>query len=305
VAIGDRLDSSVAVEAPESNFAGATDAFAPINLDALQHELDNDSSTTTACSTLAAQLARWHFAVVRLSSEESASVSGLWEHAARFYALPHDDRLDLVGPVRPEASEDASLVVGYCAMEDNAFLETRLAPGQEFRPRFERFSGAARVGPVSQDPDPAALLAGRHVLTRAGLTAVRATERALAASEGSSDGRPSSPITDDGGWGRLVDDGCTVPAGSLTASVHRVCHYSSGAELNAGNAVAGDGATAGAPKTVAFGAHTDATFFTVVPVAEVPGLQVLAKSPCILLGSHLATLALISTTTFVLGVCFH
>jgi len=286
VAIGDRLDESVAVDAPEASFAGATDAFTPIDFDALQQELDDKSSTATSCSSLAAQLAKWHFAVVRLNPTDSVAVSGLWEHAARFYTLPHEDRLDLAGPVRPEASEDASLVVGYCAMEDNAFLETRLAPQYEFRPRFERFSGTARVGPPSQDPDPQALLAGRHVLTRAGLTAVRATERALAAPESCDDGSSASLANEDGGWARLVDDGGRVPLGSLTASVHRVCHYSSGAGKEVAGSATGEGLAAEPRKTVAFGAHTDATFFTVVPVAEVPGLQVPADAPSILLYSY-------------------
>jgi len=249
VAIGDRLDASVAAGAPVAAFADAAGACTPIDLDTLQQELGGGSGCSAA---LAAQLARWHFAVVRLNAADAAAVVGLWAHAARFYALPHAERLDLAGPVRSSAGADAALVVGYCALQDNAFLETRLAARHEFRPRFERVTDQA--DDPGLDPDPKALLAGRHVLTRAGLAGVRAVEQASAAS---------------GGWARLVDDGCAVPAGSLTASVHRVCCYSSGAQE-----ASAEGAAAAASPAVAFGAHTDATFFTVVPVAEVPGLQV-------------------------------
>ena len=94
-------------------------------------------------------------------------------------------------------------------------------------------------------------------------------------------------------WLRLLDDGTGVPEGSLSASVHRICHYTlqkqeRGAATKPPEAKKKESSTPKKKKkkkeeeeeeeeeAVAFGAHTDATFFTVVPVAETPGLQVFA-----------------------------
>lgn len=101
-------------------------------------------------------------------------------------------------------------------------------------------------------------LRGRQALTSVGATAVSAVARDL--------GREPNKLL------RLMDDGTEVPDGSLSPSAQRVCHYRPKAASS--SAQANDEKKAAPKKTVAFGAHTDSTFFTVVPCSSRPGLEI-------------------------------
>lgn len=125
--------------------------------------------------------------------------------------------------------------IGFAAFDDNEFLESRIGPYGAFLPPC----GTEEFPPSITS----ALLAGRTLLARVG----RAAASAVAGSDISR-------------WGRLLDcDSPELPA-TVSSTVLRLCRYSKSSDSGASD--------------VAFGAHTDATFFTIVPVASTPGLQV-------------------------------
>ena len=160
--------------------------------------------------------------------------------------------------------------------DNNCFLESRLGPEEAFEP-------AGLLGRRSSGSEEMAegLLQGRRALTRVGTACVAACARHFDSGRGEGAGENGERTEE--AWMRLVDDGTRVPAGSLSASVHRICEYNAPLSTQHGGEAVKEEATEAAAKSkraaVAFGAHTDATFFTLIPVASTPGLQVFAPPP--------------------------
>lgn len=78
----------------------------------------------------------WHFAILRLppDSDEVKAVTGFWDAARSFASLSDENKAVAGGSMRSEVN-DPNLIVGFTAMDDNEFLETRLGPRGIFHPR--------------------------------------------------------------------------------------------------------------------------------------------------------------------------
>lgn len=320
--IGDRLDESLinstTVERPVEERETVT-RIAPIDYAALQQEIrvlsgdqkklqgksrlkmGVDDLDMVQCRALVTQLERYHFAILRLSpsSPEAEGVRVLWSSSKAFYDLPDAERLACAGPVRSEVANDASLVVGYFnARDGNQFLETRLSADETFHPQLCGTESRTSAGGADGEAYDLAsgLLAGRKALTGVGQDAIVALalamqreylvekqnqDRDMMAKEDAWHAS-NAELLSAAYWLRLLDDGTHVAPGSLSASVHRICHYTAaedeltsvGASSLLNSTTSGD--TKKVSRRIAFGAHTDATFFTVIPVAATAGLQVFA-----------------------------
>lgn len=256
--IGDRLDSSIN---PEARFDGmqeaqAHGAFEPLEFSSLRRAANGDISDDTV-KTFCAKLERWHFAIIRLDDPKFVTaIRDLWNETEAFYSMGDDNgdgkiiREKRAGPVRSTVN-DATRTVGYAALDENEFLDTRIGTGGTLHP------------PLFADPPNSAaqlrFLNGWRTLAEVGRTACEVA--AL---------RVGGAATKEN-WLRLLDCGEDVPEGSLSTSVHRFCHYRNSAARDSELETNADSRE---KKPVAFGAHTDATFFTVIPVAAIPGLQV-------------------------------
>ena len=215
------------------------------------HRLEPRLTLELLCSRAFCDFVReWHFAILRLAPDcdEAEAVAGFWDAARSFASLTDEDKAVAGGFMRSEVN-DPNLIVGFTAMDDNEFLETRLGPGGIFHPRemssflvlsCRRQMAAHARGCVHTGKTRPGIaerfLRGRQALTSVGATAVCAVARDL--------GREPSKLL------RLMDDGTKVPDGSLSPSAQRVCHYRPKA------ASANDEKKAAPKKSVAFGAHT-------------------------------------------------
>jgi hypothetical protein len=257
IQIGDRLDTSVSLSyqhiAPSTE--ATLEACRPFPIEILERGIQRGISEGGLDGMLGEfvdHLRKWHFAIVRL--EDETSIQEMWEVSRAFYSLEnHENRRTLVGPVRSEV-EDASLVVGYVALDDNEFLETRTGPNSSLHPSSLRELPCGDDIPGSNST-VLKFIRGRKMLTIVGKVAVAAV--AIAGSN------------DANSWLQLVDDGENVPEGTVSASVHRFCRYQNRETPESREP---------SSRPIGFGAHTDSTFFTVIPVSTTPGLQVCSSS---------------------------
>lgn len=278
-----------------------------VPLDALQAP---GVAGAAARAAFSAALARDHVGLVSLPADaDQKALQNLWARAGRFFELPADARRRFGPPHEPPSSPlhcGQSRSAGYTEVNGNYFLDTRLrqpngvvaavsaaasvaastaaaaaasgsdplasAPcGVEVLPvgldgRCPGLEGAlAAAQQVLLDVGAAALTAAVEALppVSAPLTAPELQEPAQApklAPEPESD-----PLA-------LIDDAARLAWGQTGASVHRLVRYQ-GAAISDGNG-GSDGSGSSGGSDVLFQAHTDGTWFTVIPVAEVSGLEV-------------------------------
>jgi len=240
-----RVDQGI--QTPERPPAAPPAALVLHSFKDIYHELESDNQGT-ACAALVHSLQRFHFAILRLP-EDCSPFPALWDSAAAFFREAEDAKLRIAGPVRAGAASNPSLIVGYQTMDGNEFLETRLSRDGRLHPEGLR------------DQYPG--LEEALVATRQRLTSVGQLCLSVMAQEW---GTPAERILP------LMDDGSEVPEDSLSTSVHRVCHYWHSTK-QAPNGKSKKQRRQG----IAFGAHTDATFFTMVPAARTPGLEIFTQ----------------------------
>lgn len=204
---------------------------------------------------LCAALKEWRFVVIRLAPDsaeaEQIRQSFAWG-AERFHSLATEDKLRLSGAFRAGPEASPGTVLGFVApSETNHFLETRRGPEQQLEPVTldQRLPGDDE----RQFSVAAALGGGWDALASVAHAALHAVEQATGREVGSLAG--------------LMDDGSNVVAGQVSSTALRVCRYQSSPPVL-------DDDTAGERIKVAFGAHTDSTFFTAIPCASTPGLEV-------------------------------
>jgi hypothetical protein len=243
--IGDRLDEAVQSRQFVPFSEGVDDVLNIIDYEALKKELILSSTPGNAVSAFLRSLSRSHFAVLRLSSNDSEVIRKLWKASQDFYELPTtNDRIEAAGPLREIIQ---GFPIGFASFDENEFLETRLlGPNRQLLPVFNEDVGKSKTCIESS------IINGRKCLTNIGRVAVSAVSSTF----------PHIP------WLELLDDGENLGVEEISSSVLRLCSYRNQAPVMT---VPLD------QQTVAFGAHTDSTFFTIVPVASTPGLQIFNK----------------------------
>ena len=187
--------------------------------------------------------------VVMPDESQKEAIAGLSTFATNFFALDSSEQLSF-GPLHepPHCDAHAGVAMPVGTWQSSysfgrpvsTFLDTRLRRGASGLEVLPRSLEAACPGAARQ------LVDGQAALLRVATTALRA---AL-------DGRLSDALLGD-----LVDDPAALAPGASAATVQRFARYES---------AAADAAAA----HVAFDAHTDGTFLTLVPTSDVPGLEV-------------------------------
>jgi len=197
------------------------------------------------------------------------TMANMWSVAERFFAEKEDDALPGLQTAHETGSGHAK--VGFASYDGGnlQFLETRLERSSgELLPRLDdnilgpdsrraladAFHAVARIG---KDITRIAVAASTSEIV-AGIPRTKAFESATKLSdELLDDGRPLPPTAD-----------IANSEGTVSMSPHRLCCYT-----NRNTAETTEDATTESTKEI-FGAHTDSTFLTAVPVASVAGLEV-------------------------------
>ena len=243
-----------------------------------QLELQNDTAIDALCTSLK----RDHVVLIELAEPDRAAIASMWNAAAFFFAQSAAAQAQF-GPLHEASFPPSSAHCGQSRMVGFTRSEEYLSSIMDFRLR-RCFTGdgsadsgtseethdrpAGSTGPIELIPrgmDTAsfgpALVAGQRVLSRVGLAALSAATADLSRSGG---------FIVPGGVGSLVDLEESLRDGVTSATVHRLAYYDAGDDPPR----RGDAATS-LPTGVSFDAHTDGTWFTVIPCAAVPGMEVL------------------------------
>ena len=264
-----------------------------------------------ARTDFSAALARDHVGLVSLPADaDQKALQNLWARAGRFFELPADTRRRFGPPHEPPSSPlhcGQSRSAGYTEVNGNYFLDTRLRQPDGAVAAVSAAASAAAstaaAAAAASGSDPLAsapcgvevlpvglhgrcpglestLAAAQQVLLDVGAAVLTAAVEALPPVSASltapklqepaqapklAPEPKSSPLA-------LIDDAVRLAWGQTGASVHRLVRYQ-GAAISDGNG-GSDGSGSSGGSDVLFQAHTDGTWFTVIPVAEVPGLEV-------------------------------
>jgi hypothetical protein len=192
----------------------------------------------------------------------------LWKATESFFANAATDGASLPGMTTALETGSHHAKVGFASYDNGnlQFLETRLTREGELLPP------AADLR-LSED-DAQALNDSFAIVAQIGQDVVRITTAASSIEAGALEGAVASDaalllateLVDDG---KPLNSDILAPLeGSVSMSPHRLCRYA-----NQPKAAANRNATASNTREV-FGAHTDSTFITAVPVAAVAGLEV-------------------------------
>ena len=264
--------SGVAVHAPAQVASHAVEIHARYHsTPALCPPPDGDCITTVQLEQLQAgkdgsllcdALRRDHVALVELPAGRAQQFDAMWASLHSFFDMPASEREEAAGALRAIDSEHHAGQVrsfGFASStrSSDCFLDTRQRQADDG-------AGVQLQPPGIDESVPgftAALEAAQRVLTEVGLAALTAAVASL--------GVDASEAT------RLVDFPSELEPGATCATVHRCGYYEPEAEAQGG-------ADAGAAheeraSSVAFQPHTDGTWFTVIPCAAVPGLEVFAS----------------------------
>lgn len=208
--------------------------------------------------------------------ENAEIMAEMWKASEGFFSAleveGEEEKLPPMATIRETGSKHAKAGYASCDNGSMKFMETRT----------ERKTSALlpkETAGVLGDDGVAALKSAFDLMTKVGKGAIRIATAASSVEHGAfleyedTDDRgqlirasmAASLLADE-----LVDDGKPLPRtapiehdeGSVCMSPHRLCRYTEGNE----------GATTAAREV--FGAHTDSSFVTIIPVAAVSGLEV-------------------------------
>ena len=241
-----------------------------------------------------AALKRDHVAIVELPSCHRPAIANMWSYAEDFFHLPKSTR-ETMGPLfEPEYSErhlGQGRLTGFTQKAFNDCLDTRLR-------RCSSSSGAAMRGDLEILPRELeeslpgatqAMLEAERVLFDLGLSALR-----IVCEELNADPLLGMPVTPEG----ICSSSEDLSEGATSATVHRLVRYAAAGGLQGIQRVLGSVRAGGSftsdvdgdpsiPKAdLAFPAHTDGTWFTIIPCAAQPGLEVRAASGWVPLEEH-------------------
>jgi len=219
-------------------------------------------------------LKRDHAAIVELPVCNRLEIAAMWTYAANFFALPAAAK-NAMGPLdEPEFSEKhlgQPRLLGFTQMSGNDCLDTRL---RRCAPPSAAARGDIEVLPRELEADlPGAtmvLVDAQRVLFDLGMTALRV-------------------VTDDSLGERLAQLDSTaqticccsssLPEGATSATVHRFVRYAAaGGEDESEGEAPSPNEDVSRSADLAFPAHTDGTWFTIIPCAAQPGLEVRSAS---------------------------
>ena len=253
-----------------------------------------------AASRLCDGLRRDHVAIVELPPSSRAAIDRMWSCVEEFYTRPLAAR-QAHGPLHEAEHCDTHLgqprLVGFTQLSGNACLDTRV------RRRPASSGGAppvlellpAGVGDDAFVPGFAeALVEAQEVLFGVGMAALRLTtdsmvkrleERVQVRVAACLAPKPADTalvsqlelkLRDGVDALACAPDTRSLPGGATSATVHRLVCY---------EAKDRGGATT-SPPPIAFAAHTDGTWFTVIPCAGQAGLEVLTSHGWLGLEKH-------------------
>eukprot|EP00594_Rhizosolenia_setigera_P010473 CAMPEP_0178973868 /NCGR_PEP_ID=MMETSP0789-20121207/22024_1 /TAXON_ID=3005 /ORGANISM="Rhizosolenia setigera, Strain CCMP 1694" /LENGTH=627 /DNA_ID=CAMNT_0020661907 /DNA_START=217 /DNA_END=2100 /DNA_ORIENTATION=- len=275
-------------------FAGGnTKGYQVIPIESIQY---NDQSSTIQ---LMDALESHNYIVIDLGEEKGNEMRKMWSSVSNFFNRFSKEEMKEKLPKMTSFPEAGSkkCVVGYASYEEDSmqFMETRITRDVQRNDNDgdgpQSFSGTpllpAEVTTCVGDDGIQNLLNGFRVVTDLGKKIV--TIAIAASTVEATDGKVSSEkalqlaqLTTD----ELLDDGFAMRDYNMEKNSHmmnvidtsvcmsplRLCKYSSVAKV--GEPVPTNSAKA----EEVFGAHTDTTFVTIVPVAQVSGLEVYDES---------------------------
>lgn len=206
-------------------------------------------------------LKRDHCAIIELSECNRPEIVEMWSYAADFFALP-DVAKKAMGPLdEPEFSEehlDQPRLFGFTQMSANDCLDTRLRRRPASTPDV---CGALEVLPRELESSlPGAtpvLVEAQRVLFDLGMMALRVV----------ADGLDDQLERLESNAETICCRGSNLPEGATSATVHRFIRY-----------VAAHQVEVSPSADLAFPAHTDGTWLSIIPCAAQPGLEVRAAS---------------------------
>lgn len=205
-----------------------------------------------------------------LALQKAFEMAQMWDTAQTFFGQP--DKTSLPGMETVQETGSTHAKAGYASYDDGnlQFLETRYDREGNLLPEGAR----ALLGPQGC----AALRKAFHIVTNVAKDVTRIAVSASSVEYQALDGVAASAaaiqLTDE-----LLDDGEPLTAniphseGSVSMSPHRLCRYSNNGS-NSKEKSDDQSDTVDAKTKEVFGAHTDSTFVTAVPVAAVAGLEV-------------------------------
>jgi len=210
--------------------------------------------------------------IVDLGDDAAVTMAGLWRAAANFF---EQSNCTAAAPPLQTATETGSphAKIGYAAYPGLQFLETRLRADGTLLP----------VDCIlDNDDNNAAMVESYHSLARIARslterTVAAATQEAGVSAEEAVRGarKLAEELLDDGRPLLGDDDETPLPnATAVSMSPHRLCRYANEDDNNDKN----KGPSSSSSTKEIFGAHTDSTFFTAVPVAAVAGLEILDEA---------------------------
>jgi hypothetical protein len=199
------------------------------------------------------------------------AMSRLWTATENFF--DRVSRGDSSLPAMTTALETGShhAKMGFASYDGGnlQFLETRLSRSGELFP--------TEAAALLSEEGSRALKDAFDIVARVGQDVVRVATAAATAEVGALQGAAASDaalllaqeLVDDAK--PLNNDVLAPLEGSISMSPHRLCRYSNGPSRLGQSS---NRTTPGSPSREIFGAHTDSTFITAVPVAAVAGLEV-------------------------------
>jgi hypothetical protein len=200
--------------------------------------------------------------------DDAKVVARMWKTAEQFFDLVDREELpeDLHGMTTAEEFGSPHAKVGFASYNEGniQFLETRLARTGKLLPT----KAEAVLGAVGCQDLASAFRIFADLAKDVTRTVVATCNEEVGALKGTSAIRGATFLVNE-----LMDDATPIQTDvehsevSVSMSPHRLCRYSNGSKVETSER--------NEPKSrEIFGAHTDSTFITVVPVALVPGLEV-------------------------------
>ena len=223
-------------------------------------------------------LKRDHCAIIELSECNRPEMVEMWSYAADFFALPAVAKIAM-GPLdEPEFSEEhlgQPRLFGFTQMSANDCLDTRLRR----RPASTLgVHGTLEVVPRELESSlpgaTTALVKAQRVLFDLGMMALRVVTEDL----GDKLERLGSTAEN------VCCRGGDLPEGATSATVHRFIRYVAAAREEEVEEEEASSRSADSP--LAFPAHTDGTWLSMIPCAAQPGLEVRTASGWVSLEAH-------------------
>jgi len=221
------------------------------------HELKAGVDSQRFCDALK----RDRGAIIELPECNRPTISAMWLYADHIFALPAVAK-EAMGPLdEPEFSEEhlgQPRLFGFTQMSANDCLDTRLRrrPASTLGVR-----GALEVLPREVESSLSGatpvLVEAQRVLFDLGMTALRVV------TEGLDDQLERLESTAE----TICCGGASLPEGATSATVHRFIRYTAAREVESSPSA-----------DLAFPAHTDGTWLSIIPCASQPGLEVRTAS---------------------------